>query len=378
MIKEYKQELLKSLGVYELRELARSLGVIAPTTKKRKQLEQEIMKISCGEMVPEPKKTKKGRPPKSIRKVESVFDVFVPKELLELKLNKKVDKKLEDTIHLSSSEIVNQDINKMSGYLRKTISGHYYFKNSINTEEFASIPQDVVKMFSLIEGDKITAFCTQTPTENFYILKEITSVNNNAPSTKRQLSNLNNIVLSKLALQGFEGVNEGQNVFLVTEELKPGIESIKKAFERLSHEYSLVVVAPSVSTYTKLVLEKYFKGEVIYSLVEDHPANVYDSAVNACNHINSLLQEGKKVVALVLDIFTLINSIENFFVLENQKQTAQEEIEAIRIAKKLFNFGKVLEDNASVTIFGHCLTSEAESDLFKREFSKLADKVFYL
>ena len=61
---EFKEEILKSLGVYELRELARRLGVSSPTTKKRKQLEQEILKISKGEQIAEGKKTNKGRPPK--------------------------------------------------------------------------------------------------------------------------------------------------------------------------------------------------------------------------------------------------------------------------------------------------------------------------
>ena len=44
--KTISKEMLNELGVYELRELARTLGVVSPTTKKRAQLCTEILEIS--------------------------------------------------------------------------------------------------------------------------------------------------------------------------------------------------------------------------------------------------------------------------------------------------------------------------------------------
>jgi hypothetical protein len=379
MIKEYKDQILKSLGVYELRELARSIGVESPTTKKRKQLEQEIIKISKGELEPKINTSRKGRPPKSIKKVEGVLDVFVPKELLAITLNRKVDNKLESLIRLSSNEIVSNEVTEISGYLRKTISGYHYFRNRLNPEEFVSVPNIHIENFSLIEGDRIAALCKKQQNENYYNLVEITKVNKEEPSKeKRELLNIDNIVLSETEVKGFEGVHEGQSVFLITEDLKSGIEKIKNALSSLSEEYHIVFLAPSVSTYTKLLIEKDFNAELIYSIIEDHPAYVYDNVINAGKHVDVLLKENKKVVAVVFDMFTIINSIKNFFVLENQKHTAQEDIEAVRIVRKIFNYGKALESGASITTFGHCLVSETEDLLFKNAFAKLADKTFYL
>ena len=42
-------EILKNLGIYELRELARNLGIASPTTKKRNELCELIIKVSKGE-----------------------------------------------------------------------------------------------------------------------------------------------------------------------------------------------------------------------------------------------------------------------------------------------------------------------------------------
>ena len=43
---DFKKETLKELGVYELRELARMLGVPSPTTKRREELEEDIITYS--------------------------------------------------------------------------------------------------------------------------------------------------------------------------------------------------------------------------------------------------------------------------------------------------------------------------------------------
>lgn len=44
-MKGYKEEVLTNLGVYELRELARQLGVSAPTTKKENNLNRRFSKF---------------------------------------------------------------------------------------------------------------------------------------------------------------------------------------------------------------------------------------------------------------------------------------------------------------------------------------------
>ena len=53
-------EILNTLGIYELRELARSIGVSSPTTKKREQLCTEILDISSGAVKVGAKQNKKG------------------------------------------------------------------------------------------------------------------------------------------------------------------------------------------------------------------------------------------------------------------------------------------------------------------------------
>lgn len=379
MIKEYKESLLKNLGIYELRELARNVGVVSPTTKKRKQLEEEIIKISKGELAPVTNPSRKGRPPKSIRKIENVVDVFIPKELWEINLNKKMEEKLDNVLNFNSNEAFEAQDFLVEGYLRKTNAGHYYIRNRISMKEFVLIPLNYVSEFNLIEGDKLSVLTKKVPYENQLIFNKLNKVNKQEPSfEKRDFNDLSKIVFGKNTLKGFEGVFEGENVLLVTENIKSDIEVIKQAIKPLTKDYQVVFLASGISTYTKLMLEKDFDSELIYTVVEDHPAFSYENALNAFNHINMLLKSGKKIVFVALDIITLAKQIEEFLILQHQKKTAEEHIEALRVVKKLFDFGKVLASSASVTVFAHCLKDEIEEDFFKKEFSKLPDKVFYL
>ena len=58
------EQQLNEYSIYMLREVARSVGVESPTSKKKQQLINEILEITEGKRAPK-EKTKQGRPPKN-------------------------------------------------------------------------------------------------------------------------------------------------------------------------------------------------------------------------------------------------------------------------------------------------------------------------
>lgn len=56
----------EDLNIYELRDIARKIGVKNPTTKKRDVLVKEIEQIKRGELQPYFSTTKQGRPAKNL------------------------------------------------------------------------------------------------------------------------------------------------------------------------------------------------------------------------------------------------------------------------------------------------------------------------
>lgn len=71
---------LEQLRIHELRDLARKMGVNAPTLKKKEQLIDEIMGIMNGESVPEGPPNKKGRPVRSNSDNFDVVDLILPSQ----------------------------------------------------------------------------------------------------------------------------------------------------------------------------------------------------------------------------------------------------------------------------------------------------------
>lgn len=68
--KNYNREALSRLGIYELRELARSLGVVSPTSKDKKTISNEILQIIYGEDYQDLENLTKGRPAKRRKETE--------------------------------------------------------------------------------------------------------------------------------------------------------------------------------------------------------------------------------------------------------------------------------------------------------------------
>ena len=71
-MEQYKEQNLQQLSIYELRTIARQIGVKSPTTKKHSELVESILKIQNGEE--RAFSTKKGRPPKVINFVNQPLD----------------------------------------------------------------------------------------------------------------------------------------------------------------------------------------------------------------------------------------------------------------------------------------------------------------
>ena len=81
-------EKLNSLGIYELRTIARQIGVYSPTTLKKGEIIEKIQNIITGKEKPSDKKSKQGRPAKGITKLNDIMDIFIPQKQVNLLMHK--------------------------------------------------------------------------------------------------------------------------------------------------------------------------------------------------------------------------------------------------------------------------------------------------
>lgn len=144
---------LKNLGIYDLRTIARGIGVKSPTTKRHDELVDSILKIQKGEEVANI--TKKGRPPKRITLDNTIYD-FEKAEGQSLDFIYVEDK--ADAVLICDGDNVDS-LNKKyyicTGIFRE-VDGQKYIYSHLNSIHFTKISDDLIKKHNLRMGDYVT------------------------------------------------------------------------------------------------------------------------------------------------------------------------------------------------------------------------------
>ena len=114
----FSVEKLEELGIFEIRNIAREVGVYSPTTLKKQELIDSIINIMNGKLEPYVRKTKQGRPPKSISSLNSLMDVIVPDKVFE---NKKEEEKEKLYFHDFNETINVNEVSSNEQYFHALI-----------------------------------------------------------------------------------------------------------------------------------------------------------------------------------------------------------------------------------------------------------------
>ncbi|MGN1207841.1 MAG: Rho termination factor N-terminal domain-containing protein [Christensenellales bacterium] len=100
----------EDLNIYELRHVARKVGVRSPSTLKKKEIILQIENISSGKTKPFVKKTNQGRPIKEFK--ERVFDFMSLVENKKKEISKLSPFFKNFSLFLKSLKNFNEQINK--------------------------------------------------------------------------------------------------------------------------------------------------------------------------------------------------------------------------------------------------------------------------
>lgn len=179
----------ENMGIYDLRNYARNIGVLSPTKLKRDELIEKITAIINGE-TPEQKKTNKGRPPKHKQTDESRLDFLLPKNIFSN--DNIMYKNYENTGHkfsgfnnvlcentkFATSNILCDGyfypVDENYGFiLKKGYLSNYYKENSI-------ILSDLSQKYNLKLGDYVVGACKYVESKNVMLVTDISKINGSA------------------------------------------------------------------------------------------------------------------------------------------------------------------------------------------------------
>lgn len=382
-------EILNTLGIYELRELARSIGVSSPTTKKREQLCTEILDISSGAVKVEAKQNKKGRPPKTITKITTMVKDYIPPEIL--KLQKPIERESYSNILMLAQNPsiygqINSNVNKqIFGYL-DSINGHFYLNNLKNNELFKFItfyvPDEIISKYNLREGDKVLAYGKISDNYDCGILEEVLKINDVDVSnwnSKRKVYDISAFDIPSVDTVVFgKNIKKGERTISYFQNDEDAILAIVKEIENLSRNNNLdeklvfvgIELAPEVIYYGRLNKNLETFATTYYNNLDES----YNAIINAINFCNSTLKEGKSVRMFIFDIMGLVTRLDQHFASQMASYMGHN-ISGVQLVKKLVGMGKAISKDLTITTHSVAFESQRNDEFIVNEINKIAKTI---
>ncbi len=343
---ERNRQAIEKLGIYELRTLARKVGVPSPTTKKREELVSRICQIMAGESTGEGPKSRAGRPPKVTKLNESVIDFFVPQDFVEEANRFEIANKPmfdNSTLHFDASFdfsiLQGRESIYFEGYLRKTKEGSPYVKSNTN---IIFVPANVVSDKGFIEGDYIEGTAWKIENKNYCLFADVDKVNG-SEEWRDEIDEMTDIVLKEKFDEGkvFEEVYDDFDKFLVKENTVM-LDYIHKGYMVLS-----LVVGASTTDFLKV--EKYIPSKIFSNLYDENPRASQEAVFNIISHASALARRGKKVIIFVHDISNVAAELDLCYNLD-ENRVGEHSYNTILVLRKLFGLARFLKSGGSITI----------------------------
>ncbi|MBR7160178.1 MAG: transcription termination factor Rho [Clostridia bacterium] len=403
MSTKFSVEQLKNLGVYNLRELARNLGVKSPTTKKVDELIEAIMSINPEDI--QPAKRGAGRPPKSSKTTVANVDV-VDTQDIPPKKPKTVDKedgqKKQDILEALKDAEVREGVFEPHpdggyGFLRTDKSGVQ------NQETDAYVSQSQIKKFSLRYGDVIRAR-VKVDKNNGGKSAPVISIDMINGEPAEQMANRVHFddltpiypderyrleipgVVNDLAVRCIDlvaPIGKGQRAMIVSPP-KAGKTTILK---QIAH--SLSVNYPEVELYVLLIderpeevtdMQRFVTGEVVYSTFDETAEHHIECAERLLEKAKRRVEMGKDVVIL-LDSLTRLARAYNVEVASSGKiLSGGVDPVALHHPKRFFGAARNTENGGTLTIIATALvdTGSRMDEVIYEEFKGTGNMEIHL
>lgn len=347
--------IIESLGVYELRALARAFGDKAPTTMKRDDHVVEIMnKIIAGEEI-KPLPIRQGRPHKELSNIEGI--------LAEISLAIGKDYTLNATqartgsvgqkvvvFKQSQPDVIQQKLFPIAvrGILQENNKNELYFINQDNGK-YIYVKKDIDTR--LVPYDYIVGKAVIMNEEKEYVLDEIKQINFQdvktynpkdleqavkAPSEQLKIGN------SEITIGGRHLIQTGR--FLDEEsKIKELVLGLKKK------NITTIALIPNVMSEEYLSVELLGFDNVFVVDYDKSMYSTYETLNLFLNHIARLQHQGINLAVFVQDINTFAEAVD-FTFKSNTKALMGHTEKAVEYVKKIVRLAQVGKDSSTTLI----------------------------
>lgn len=363
--------LIESLGIYELRALARVFGDNAPTTLKRNDHINIVMnKIISGEEL-SPIPLRQGRPYKELSNIEGILNELSQLTGQDYNLKTSQTRPVQPlqkvvTFRQMEEDIVNKKmfpIEVRGIVCTKNDNDDLYFINQDNSKQILIKKDSKLKPFDFVTGtavimneDKEYVLDTiktinYTPASNYHEI--VDEYYTTIPDKKLEISNKTLLLGTRYLINGSFLDNQEKIQEIVT-----GLKN---------NQIVTLALIPNVLYENNLTIKSLGFNNAFILKYDEKPINICQTLTNFIEHITRLQKLGLNVAIFVQDIPVFANALDY----ANKSTTLNHADSTVETIKNLIMLAKAGSNNKHTTIF----TTYDDSDMFDQLFVSSVYKV---
>ena len=371
---KYKEMFVKKLGIFELRALARELGVISPTTKRRNELVSLILeKLQLGQGG-QNGNSKKGRPFKKLASIDEILGYMAdPSQEKEETMSFPTFEELICFAQEKPNTIfINDKKETLCGVVRNSNSTLYFIDLEKGSKVFLN--DEICERYNIDRGDFLVCNCVGINTSNQFLVKEVLEINFVSVKDRRVDNvDLGRPVISQDRLafgNNFLAVGR-RNLVYYDKDIYQDDRFLRFATQCNKDGIRVVVIGSNIS-FENDILFKDIKGLVRFTSVYGESAkSAFDKVVDAITLVEKQISLGQKVVVFICDIIEVIRSLDKYFAGSDICEDCY--AQTLVILQKLLSLGVAYSSHASVTLLIVCRELDREDSLLKSEIVKVCN-----
>ena len=373
---ENRLSVVNNLGIYELRALARFLGVVSPTTKKRDFLVDAILEKLSQNEPSVPSEQKKGRPYKKLESIDNIL-MLVNNDAKNLNVDKFFT--FEDVVLLAQEipvfDYSSDEQKDKEGVLRIIKNSIYFIDQNDGSTVF--VPVEMVKKFNLENGDYLNVRASKINGKDQFNSQFISKINGVLPGNYQAKK----LDLIKILPTKMENLLEkqlllgGRNFYVLSQPLYLEQDAVNmlSAIDNMGGE--VVYISSNTCQENDLLLENFKNCKVFGRKRFDNDALFeFNKVVDAINYSTRLLDMGKSFILVVEDVFDMLTCLDQCFATDGQKSQEHAQQTNIIMDKLLALSGAFKGDiNCSLLLLINSL--DVEDVFIKNKILKTSKKI---
>mgnify|MGYP006069030845 FL=1 len=403
----YTKEMLESISIFAIRDIAKEVGISSPTKKNKAELIDLILKISSGEMEP-PEAPRRGRPKKPTELPPQAAEPAKASEQPRPRGNRfgrdgGSRHEYKQAAGLHDDKRGGEPDQMREGFLEINPDGYGFLRvrNCECNEMDAYVPSVKIKQYGLRKGDKVRAMCKTLQEGKPAAVVNVISVNGVDYAELGKRPNFDDLVpiypderlrmevpsrprdYATRCIDIVAPIGKGQRGIIVSPPKAGKTTLLKMIAGSIAENY------PDIVLFVLLIderpeevtdMQRSVRGEVVYSTFDEMPEHHTKTAEMLLDRAKRLVEMGKDVVILMDSLTRLARAYNMTIPPTGRTLSGGVDPGALHSPKRFFGSARNIEHGGSLTIIASALieTGSRMDDVIFEEFKGTGNMEIHL